>query len=115
MMINQQHLDYDALNALKEVMEDDFLLLIETFLADSKNRLLTLQSLSNSSDNDAIRRAAHSFKGSCSNIGVLYLASLCGSLEHQALESRIENFSEDIRCIEEEFSLVQKMLLDYLK
>jgi histidine phosphotransfer protein HptB len=115
MMTNQIHLDYDALNALKEVMEDDFLLLIETFLADSKSRVLTLQSLTHSTDSDAIRRAAHSFKGSCSNLGILHLASLCGSLEQRALEANIENFAEDLRCIEEEFVLVQKMLADYLQ
>ncbi|MES2823871.1 MAG: Hpt domain-containing protein [Pseudomonadota bacterium] len=115
MMTNDKHLDYDALNALKDVMEDDFLLLIETFLADSKGRVLTLQSLKNSTDSDAIRRAAHSFKGSCSNLGVLHLASLCGSVEHKALGANVENFAEDLRCIEEEFVLVQKMLADYLQ
>lgn len=115
MMTNRQHIDYDALNALKDVMEDDFLLLIETFLADSKSRILTLQSLVNSTDGDAIRRAAHSFKGSCSNLGILYLANLCGSVEHKALESDVENFAEDLHCIEEEFTLVQKMLADYLQ
>ncbi len=115
MMINQQHIDYDALNALKEVMEDDFLLLVETFLADSKSRVASLQSLLHSTDSDAIRRAAHSFKGSCSNLGVLHLASLCGSLEHKALASNIENFAEDLRGIEEEFALIQKMLADYLQ
>ena len=115
MMTNQQHLDYDTLNTLKEVMEDDFALLIDTFLTDSKNRIITLQSLIHTADGDAIRRAAHGLKGSCSNLGAINLAALCGLLEHQALASKFENFTEDLRCIENEFAVIQKMLLDYLQ
>ncbi len=114
-MTKPKHLDYDAVNVLKEVMEDDFALLIETFLTDSRSRIATLQSLMHSTDGDAIRRAAHSFKGSCSNLGAVQLASLCGSLEQKALDSNFGSFAEDLRCIEEEFAVIQKMLLDYLK
>ena len=114
-MTKPKHLDYDAVNVLKEVMEDDFALLIETFLTDSRGRIFTLQSLMHSTDSDAIRRAAHSFKGSCSNLGALQLASLCGSLEQKSLDSNFESFAEDLRCIEEEFAVIQKMLLDYLQ
>jgi histidine phosphotransfer protein HptB len=108
------HLDYDALNTLKEIMEDDFVLLVETFIQDSGNRLHILQGLIGTSDYDAVRRAAHSFKGSCSNIGALRLASLCSAVERKGLAGSLESIKEDIMFIEEEFTLVHKMLLDYL-
>jgi histidine phosphotransfer protein HptB len=108
------HLDYDALNTLKEIMEDDFVLLVETFIQDSGNRLQVLHGLIGTSDYDAIRRAAHSFKGSCSNIGALRLAALCAAVERKGLAGSLDSIQEDITSIEEEFTLIHKMLQDYL-
>jgi histidine phosphotransfer protein HptB len=117
MMTNIQHLDYDALNTLKEVMEDDFVLLVNTFLNDSNQRIATLRSLLNSShaDADAIRRAAHSFKGSCSNLGALHLVSLCGALEHKGQVQNVSAIAADVNAIEIEFAIIQKMLTSYLQ
>ena len=109
-----QHIDYDALNALKEVMEDDFGFLIETFIQDSHDRLAKLQSLVGSADADAIRRAAHSFKGSCSNMGTLRLASLCAAVESRAVEGSLTDLSLYTVDIEEEFLLIKQMLLDFM-
>lgn len=108
-----QHLDYDALAALKEIMDEDFLLLIDTFFQDSTTRILTLRTFMNSTDGDAIRRAAHSFKGSCSNLGALHLANLCSALEHKGLLEKFDALDVDINAIEEEFLLVKKMLIEY--
>jgi len=109
-----QHLDYDALNSLKEVMEDDFGFLIETFIQDSHERLEKLHGLVGSEDADATRRAAHSFKGSCSNLGALRLASLCSNVERKALADDIINLASDLAEIEEEFLIVKQMLFDFL-
>jgi HPt (histidine-containing phosphotransfer) domain-containing protein len=109
-----QHLDYDALNSLKDVMEDDFGFLIETFMQDSNDRLEKLHSLVGSDDIDATRRAAHSFKGSCSNLGALRLASLCSNLERKALENDMTSLASDLTEIEEEFLIVKQMMFDFL-
>lgn len=109
-----QHLDYDALNALKDVMEDDFGFLIQTFLQDSTDRLATFQSLLENNNSDLIRRTAHSFKGSCSNLGALRLASLCSVVERKALDQDFESLPADLTEIEEEFLLVKQMMLDFL-
>lgn len=109
-----QHLSYDALNALKEVMEDDFIFLIETFIQDSEDRLAKLHELAGGDDVDAIRRASHSFKGSCSNLGALRLASLCAASERKALDKDLTNLGTDLAEIEAEFLLVKKMMLDFI-
>ncbi len=72
-----EHLDYDTLDTLKQVMEDDFSLLIDTFVQDSTSRISTLREIiqreamqnavMQSPEADLIRRAAHSLKGSSSN------------------------------------------------
>lgn len=105
-----EHLDYDTLNTLKDVMEDDFALLLDTFMQDSSERISTLRAVIQQSDADLIRRAAHSFKGSCSNIGALHLSALCASLEKKALEQTLENLPQDLDAIEQEFDQVQLLL-----
>lgn len=109
-----QHLSYDALNSLKEVMEDDFNFLIETFIQDSETRIATLQSLVGRDDFDATRRAAHSFKGSCSNLGALRLSSLCAAAERRALDKDLSQLDTDLAGIKEEFEIVKKMMLDFI-
>ncbi len=94
-------------------MEDDFNFLIETFIQDSESRLATLHELG-SDDLDAIRRASHSFKGSCSNLGALRLASLCAALEHKALNKDLANFGTDLAEIEAEFAIIKQMMLDFI-
>jgi HPt (histidine-containing phosphotransfer) domain-containing protein len=113
-MSSIQHLDYDALNALKDVMEDDFGLLIETFLQDSNNRLATLRELVDTKDTDLIRRTAHSFKGSCSNLGALNLAELCSMVERKALNQDFESLPADVAEIEAEFMYIKQKMLDFL-
>jgi histidine phosphotransfer protein HptB len=104
------HLDKQALSTLKDVMEDDFSLLINTFLQDSESRLKTLDSLIDSDNQDAIRRAAHSFKGSCSNVGAPALASLCAELEKKAVANDLDNIKQDIDSIKTEYEIVKGLL-----
>ena len=75
------HLDMVAIEELKEVMEDEFPVLIETYLRDSVVRLDMIQMALERNDADALRKAAHSFKGSSGNIGACQLEQLCAQLE----------------------------------
>lgn len=105
-----EHLDYDTLNTLKQVMEDDFALLIDTFVQDSTDRISTLREVIKGTDADLIRRAAHSFKGSSSNIGALQLSTLCASVEKKALANNLEGLASDLDSIEHEFAQVLALL-----
>ncbi|HET8705631.1 MAG TPA: Hpt domain-containing protein, partial [Pseudomonadales bacterium] len=71
----------DALRELKEVMEDEFDILIDTYLNDSVVRIASLKEAVQQQNPDAFRKAAHSFKGSCGNIGANGLAALCKKAE----------------------------------
>jgi histidine phosphotransfer protein HptB len=104
------HLDYETLNTLKQVMEDDFGLLLETFKQDSTERLKKLYEVVQGTDADLIRRSAHSFKGSSSNVGAKQLSVLCAALEKKALAGDLHGLTEDVQAIEQEFLLVQTML-----
>lgn len=108
-----EHLDYDTLNTLKQVMEDDFALLIDTFAQDSTDRIRVLREVIQSSEADLIRRAAHSFKGSSGNIGAPQLSALCATLEKKALENNLEGLASDLDSIEHEFAQVLVLLRSF--
>lgn len=108
-----EHLNYDTLNTLKQVMEDDFALLIDTFVQDSTDRINTLREVIQGTEADLIRRAAHSFKGSSSNIGASQLSALCSAVEKKALQNNLDGLSIDIDAIEQEFAQVIILLRAY--
>lgn len=109
-----KHVDYDTLASLQEIMEEDFRLLIETFIQDSRNRLSTLLQFANTDELDNLRRAAHSFKGSCSNIGALHLAELCAEVESRALAGHGSTMEADVQAVQKEFLTVEAALLKFL-
>jgi HPt (histidine-containing phosphotransfer) domain-containing protein len=113
-MKEQNHLNSAALSELQEVMEEEFTILLETFLHDGKDRILQLLDAVQKGDADAFGRAAHSFKGSCTNIGIPYLAELCLEAEMRGKEGRMEGNDALVGQIRAEFAVVSSMLSDYL-
>lgn len=108
------HLDLEAVATLKEIMEDDFALLIETFVNDGTERLAALALEIEQGDADAVRRSAHSFKGSSSNIGALHLAELCLHLETQGSAGELAGLADHLQKVVQEFSLVKQTLIELL-
>jgi HPt (histidine-containing phosphotransfer) domain-containing protein len=108
--VSDLHLDNAVLAALQDVMEDEYPVLLDTFLADSEERLRLLQQARESADAQALRLAAHSFKGSCSNMGAPLLSGLCKHLEEAARRERLDQAPELIEQIEREFAIVRILL-----
>lgn len=109
------HLDHSVLSALRDVMEDEFPVLLDTFLADSVERLRQIQQALAPSDSQALRLAAHSFKGSCSNMGAPVLSGLCKQLEDIARREQLADAPALVRQIEEEFLVVRSLLQEELQ
>ena len=76
------HIDTEQLAELKEVLEDEFSVLIDTYLTDAKLRLNLIKNGIATQDYEAVRLAAHSLKGASANLGAVILAQLCEKLEH---------------------------------
>ncbi|PTS82741.1 histidine kinase [Pseudomonas sp. HMWF032] len=104
------HLDSAVLAALQDVMEDEYPVLLDTFLSDSEERLLLLRQAERDEDAQSLRLAAHSFKGSCSNMGALMLANLCRQLEEAGRREQLELAPELLEQIEREFAIVRILL-----
>jgi HPt (histidine-containing phosphotransfer) domain-containing protein len=104
--VTDPHVDPSVLSSLQDVMADDYPALLDTFLTDSQDRLLALQA---ASDPKAISQAAHSFKGSSSNMGAVKLALLCSRLEQCANQPSDCDIQQLIREIDQEFGEVKPL------
>ena len=112
MVGSAQHIDAATLGELKEVMGEDFSLLIETFINDSGTRIQALRDALASGEAEDIRRAAHSFKGSASNMGAPQLAEFCKVLEDKGREGELDGVEQLVESIEQEFSVVEAALAE---
>jgi len=103
------HVDPGVLASLQEIMEDNYSVLLDTFLQDSDHRLDELKKAgADAVGRERVSKAAHSFKGSSSNMGALKLADLCSQLE-QCANKAPDNCDIDplIQKIVAEFELVK--------
>lgn len=101
------HLDDAVLAVLQDVMEGEYPVLLDTFVADSEERLRLLHQAQAEGNAQELRLAAHSFKGSCSNMGAVLLASLCKELEDAGRRETLERAPALIEQIEREFAIVR--------
>ncbi|WP_372873835.1 Hpt domain-containing protein [Pseudomonas sp.] len=101
------HLDSAVLAALQDVMEDEYPVLLDTYLADSEERLRLLHQTLREADARGLRLAAHSFKGSCSNMGAPILAGLCRQLEEVGRREALVEAAALIEQIDREFAIVR--------
>ena len=113
-MTNTEHLDLGALAELQEVMEEEFSLLLQTFLQDSVIRINQIREMLEAGQAEEFGRACHSLKGSCSNVGVPLLANYCLQGERMGRAGDLSQAPEIMKSIEEEFTVVHQLLQEYL-
>lgn len=105
-------LDEDTINMLKDVMEDEFVALLDTFFEDSVGRLDDLESALSEQDPEAFRRAAHSFKGSAGNLAAQDLANLCLKAETMGQEKDLSAGHSLVADIRSEYEALVPLLND---
>ena len=110
-----QHLDIAALDELKEVMEEEFGILLQTFIEDSDIRLEDMRRAIENSKSDELLKSAHSFKGSCGNIGAFQLSELCKQAEQMGRDVELGKAPDLFKGIESEYKIVRDALEAELK
>lgn len=105
-------LDQDTINMLKDVMEDEFVALLDTFFEDSAGRIEELESALEQQDPEAFRRAAHSFKGSAGNLAAQDLAALCLKAENIGQEKDLTTGAALVAEIRSEYDALVPLLND---
>ena len=108
------HFDTDAMDMLKEVMEDEFSELMQVYLDDSDTRLPQLFDAVRNADATTVRELAHSFKGASSNISAAPLAALCLELEMAGKSGDLSSADAILGRIEIEYSQVKRLLSDLI-
>ncbi|MFK0090801.1 Hpt domain-containing protein [Pseudomonas sp. NPDC090755] len=103
------HIDRKVLRDLQEVMEDGYLNLLETFLSDSEARVSQLHEAKSTQE---LGHAAHSFKGSASNMGAVALAELCQQLEARVKQQPLYGIEDLINQIDREYQAVRQLYGD---
>lgn len=113
--MEDEHLDHEALAELKEVMEEDFHILLSTYLSDSEMRIQALQTALKNNDPEQYAKTAHSLKGSCINIGAMRLGSFCMMAERDGRSGQLADAPASLSAIESEFAIVSQQLSPYLE
>lgn len=84
-MNNAEVLDQALVAELRDIMGAEFPMLVQAYLRDAAARLEEIKTLvsgiGNAAQDEALRRAAHTLKGSSSNLGAVRVAALCAALE----------------------------------
>lgn len=109
-MVDKPHLDEEALAELQGVMEDEFEMLIRTYLSDSQERIESLKGAMKDGDSDVFAKTAHSFKGSSINIGAPRLGELCREAEEAGQNGSLNEASPVLEAIKAEFQRVTDAL-----
>ncbi len=98
----------NMIEELKELMEDDFPLLIETFLTDCESRLVALDKAILESNATKIRELAHGFKGSSSNLGADQLSEISFTIESMGRDNILENIESANTELNTEYQFVKE-------
>lgn len=106
----EQHVDLEVLQELRDVMGDEFSALVQTFARDSQLRIEAIRVAVQQKDPDSIRRTAHSFKGSASNMGAPRLTRLCRALEELGRNGQSDGSASLLTQIEVEYRHVLQAL-----
>jgi HPt (histidine-containing phosphotransfer) domain-containing protein len=84
-------LDRSALDRLRQTLGDDpadLVDLLETFLADAPDILVSMEAAAQAGDPGVVRRHAHSLKSNARDLGAMDLAVICATLEGDLREGR---------------------------
>jgi CheY-like chemotaxis protein len=108
-------LDSAVIGGLRDLREagqpDPLKELIELFLRDARGRLQKMELAIEQKDPSSLSSAAHTLKGSASNLGARHLAALCLALERQAKAGELGETANILLEVKSEFQAVEQKLL----
>lgn len=106
-MTDPQPVDVKHLAQLREVMEGEYVDLLQTYIDNAPKELARVHNGIWSQDYDVIAAAAHTLKGSSSNIGASTLSLMFKELEYLARQKQpLDKIRELIERIQHEYQLV---------
>ncbi|HEY8551600.1 MAG TPA: Hpt domain-containing protein [Vicinamibacterales bacterium] len=112
-------LDADAIEQLRFLEDDDqpnvVAELVTLFLEHTPGRIAAIRTALAAADAAAVKRAAHSLKGSSANVGARGMRHVCEQLEHRAAAGDLSEAPALLALLEEESAIVADALRAELK
>ncbi len=99
-------IDTSVHDGLRDLMGDEFALLIDAYLEDTALFVQQMQDACARSDMDAMQIPAHSMKSSSANIGAMGLSTLARELEEQIRSGNPVQVERRVTALAEEFERV---------
>lgn len=99
-----------TLNELKDILDDEFPLLVNTYIQDVDQRMARLRNAIGAAEPAEVRAEAHALKGSSRNLGVNPLGELFARLETLGKSGELAGASELLPAIEKELARAQEFL-----
>ncbi len=86
---NNSIIDEIQFEDMRELLEEDFAELLQTFIDDSKQRIVMMQSAQANDDNANCFEFAHALKGASATLGAIQLVALSEQLEQACRNHKI--------------------------
>ena len=111
---SKQHplIDESIFNSLKELMEEEFPVLINSYLEDAPKLMADIQSSSKDADLEVLVRAAHTLKSSSNNLGATQLAMIAADIEKEGQANKLGEASALISSLESTLDETMNALRD---
>ncbi|HQV40550.1 MAG: Hpt domain-containing protein [Moraxellaceae bacterium] len=109
-----RYLDEDLLEELREILDDEFPVLVSTYIQDSTVRVKGLHDAYARGDNEALRLTVHSLKGASANLGLECLTDVCRELEEAVMGESPERMDGLLARISDEQQRATKLLTNFL-
>jgi CheY-like chemotaxis protein/HPt (histidine-containing phosphotransfer) domain-containing protein len=103
-------LDEGKLNAMREILADDFPEMLCSYLDGAESMLEQLPPAVEASDSKEVERLAHSLKSSSLHVGAVNFSELARELEDRARNGQLDDVRARIRALEGEFQRVRGAL-----
>jgi histidine phosphotransfer protein HptB len=107
-------LDFEAIESLRSLSaegDDSFLKeIVAIFVGDTPGRLRELRTAFAAGDQTTFSRAAHSLKGSASNLGAVRLRAVAEELERLSREGPLDGLDRHLPRVEAEFATAKAAL-----
>lgn len=110
-IVDDEIINYEQFEDMRDLLEEDFSELVQTYLTDSQQRIVTLRAAQVANDNAIGFEAAHALKGASANLGATQLIALSDQLEIHCREQKIsqhadliENLSVALQHVEQEIN-----------
>ncbi len=100
-------IDHSKLNAMRELLGDDFESLIHAFLSSGTSIVASLPIAIENQDAIEVERLTHSLKSASANVGATALSNMANDAENRIRDCGLNKIESITSCIKLEFEQVQ--------